>query len=104
MVLDYLSYLAIEKSLQGVSSWQSSSLEDRLGPPYSFKETTQNLKNGGNTVINIIMLDVDVDFKRLVLAFALLFSIEATLIVVLYKYSVALLKMTKRDLLKGIFT
>lgn len=58
----------------------SSSLEDRLGPPYSFKETTQNLKNGGNTVINIIMLDVDVDFKRLVLAFALLFSIEATLI------------------------
>ena len=82
----------------------SSSLEDRLGPPYSFKKTTQNLKNGGNTVINIIMLDVDVDFKRLVLAFALLFSIEATLIVVLYKYSVALLKMTKRDLLKGIFT
>ena len=75
-----------------------------MGPPYSFKETTQNLKNGGNTVINIIMLDVDVDFKRLVLAFALLFSIEATLIVVLYKYSVALLKMTKRDLLKGIFT
>ena len=50
------------------------------------------------------MLDVDVDFKRLVLAFALLFSIEATLKVVLYKYSVALLKMTKRDLLKGIFT
>ena len=79
MVLDYLSYLAIEKSLQGVSSWQNSSL-DRLVPPYSFKETTQNLKNGGNTVINIIMLDVDVDFKRLVLAFALLFSIEATLI------------------------
>ena len=75
MVLDYLSYLAIEKSLQGVSSWQFRA----IGATLLFKETTQILFSG-NTVINIIMLDVDVDFKRLVLAFALLFSIEATLI------------------------